>query len=345
MTSWYIAKGPESDVALSSRVRIARNLKEYPFPNKLDGNQALLITNRISNVLKTDATLKSKAFKYYDLARLNETEKNVMIEKHLISPDIVKCCNECGVFISRDEKISIMMQEEDHIRIQCMLPGNQIENVLEMCMEIDNIFEKNIKYAFNEEFGYLTSCPTNVGTGIRASVMLHLPALTMTGLVKGMLTACSKIGIAIRGIYGENSESLGQIYQISNQVTLGQNEKEIITNVSSVVFQIIEQERLVRKELQKQNKNLFKDRIMRAYGIMTNAEIMSSQECLNLISEVRLGINMGILKNIKIETLNKIMLLIQPGNLQKHYEMSLNERERDIMRSKLIKELLNPIKE
>lgn len=342
MPKWYIAKGPDPDVVLTSRVRIARNIRDIPFPVKMSEDQAQSAISKVHDAIEKNEKLKKKNFRHFNMSKLKNLDKMVLIEKHLISPDIARCPSGCGAFISRDERISLMINEEDHVRIQCMLAGNDTDSALDLCLETEEKLAESIEFAYNATFGYLTSCPTNVGTGIRVSAMLHLPALTITGHMKSVLEACSKLRIAVRGIYGENSESLGRIYQVSNQVTLGQNEKEIVAVVKNVINQIIEQERLIRNEMFKINRTKLSDKIKRSYGIFTNAEIMTSSECLNLISDVRLGIDLGIISNISIEKLNEIMLLVQPGNLQKHMGKLLSEDERDFYRAKLIDEILKP---
>ncbi len=342
MTAWYINKGPESDVILSSRVRIARNIAGYPFPYRMDKTEGNEVLQKAS-----EAVMKSNIAKgliFIDTRKLSPVERQSLVEKHLVSPDLVNSNNEHGVIISKDENISIMINEEDHIRIQCMVPGMQMDKALNECDRIDNLIEKKIDYAFNKDFGYLTSCPTNVGTGIRASVMMHLPALVMTGYIKGILEACGKIGIAVRGIYGENSEASGNMFQISNQVTLGQTEKEIVANITNIASQVIEQERMLRSEFYKQNPYRFEDKIYRSLGVLSNARVISTDESLRLLSDVRLGVDMGIIKDIKIESLNEIILYLQPANLQRLSDRPLTPEERDVQRAELIRTKLGMAK-
>ncbi|MCX8128546.1 MAG: protein arginine kinase [Clostridia bacterium] len=340
MKSWYFDKGPESDVVISSRVRLARNFRNYPFPYKMDNEQCTRTLGEVKSAIFNGNSALAKDILFVDLNILNDVDRLSLVEKHLISPDMAENKRECGALISRDEKISIMVNEEDHLRIQCMFPGMQMDSAWKLCNNIDTLLEENIEFAFSKEYGYVTCCPTNIGTGLRASVMLHLPALMMTGYVKGILEACSKLGIAVRGIYGENSEASGNMFQISNQVTLGQTEEEIITSVTNIAFQIIEQERMLRNELYKQNSYRFEDKVFRALGIFTNARIISSEECLKLLSDVRLGVDMGIIKDIPIETINEIMLLTQPANLQKLAGKLLSPDERDISRAEVIRKKL-----
>jgi len=335
-----INDGLKSDIVISSRVRLARNFDRYPFPFRMSQEQSLKLLSEVKDIVINSSAAARDNFYYIDIQRLNPVDRQALVEKHLISPDLAEGKRESAAIISKDETISIMVNEEDHIRIQCLYPGMQIDAAWQLCNNIDKLFEERVDYAFSKDFGYLTSCPTNVGTGIRASVMLHLPALVMTGYIRSVLEACSKLSIAVRGMYGENTEASGNMFQISNQVTLGQTEQEIIANIISVASQIIEQERVLRNELYKQNPYRFEDKVYRSLGLFTNARIMSSEECMKLISDVRLGIDMGIIKDIDRNTLDNIMLLIQPANLQKTIGKPLSPEERDLRRAELIRTLI-----
>jgi protein arginine kinase len=233
-----------------------------------------------------------------------------------------------------------MVNEEDHLRIQCILPGLKLDESWDMADKIDDLIEETIDYAYDEKIGYLTSCPTNVGTGIRASVMVHLPALTITGQISNILNSVSKIGMAVRGIYGEGTQALGDIYQISNQVTLGQSEKEIIENIEGVAKQIISSERRAREELYKKQRVQIEDRVGRAFGILSHAKVMSTKEYMTLMSDVRLGIVLGIL-SVDLDKLDRLTTQIQPANLQKIYGMQLNPYERDVKRAEYVSTQLN----
>ncbi|AEV67261.1 protein arginine kinase [Acetivibrio clariflavus] len=339
MEGWYIEKGPESDVVMSSRVRLARNFKEYPFPFKMNREDAEKVVERVKDAI-LNRSIATSDYEFKDMLKMNPIDKQALVEKHLISPNLVNGRVASAAIISKDEKVSIMINEEDHLRIQCLFPGLQLDKAWELCDKIDSLLEENIDYAFSEKYGYLTCCPTNLGTGIRASAMLHLPALTMTGYIRGMLEACGKLGIAVRGIYGENSEALGNLFQISNQITLGLSEEEIINNVTNIGNQIINQERSLRAELYRQNPYRFEDKVYRSLGILSNARIISSEESFKLISDVRLGVDMGIIKNIDVAKLNEILLYIQSANLQKIFDRTLSPDERDIKRAELIREKL-----
>ena len=343
MSGWYYEKGPESDVVISSRVRLARNLKDYPFPVRMTEEQRNAVIEQTRAAMMDSKKELERKFLFYDIGKISTVDKQSMVERHLISPDFIENAGLKGLVISEDESISVMINEEDHLRVQSLFPGMQIDKAWELCSKVDTILEKKLNIAYDSKYGYLTCCPTNIGTGIRASAMLHLPALTMTGHVRGILEACAKLGIAVRGIYGEHSEALGDMFQISNQITLGQSEDEIVANISNISRQIIEQERILRNEMFKQNPYRFEDKVYRSFGILSNARIISSEEALKLISDVRLGINMGIISNIKIETINQIMILSQAAGLQKLVGRVLAPEERDIIRAETIRKMLNDI--
>jgi len=340
MANWYSETGPESDVVVSTRVRLARNLRDFPFPSRMSREQA----NSVISLTKEAVFNNNKSsggFSFIDMQSLDTIEKQAMVERHAISRELAESTINSALIISADEKISIMINEEDHLRIQCLFPGLQLSSAWELGSNIDSQLEKKIKYAFSPEYGYLTSCPTNVGTGIRASVMLHLPALVMTGYIGSLLQACSKIGIAVRGIFGENSQAMGNMFQISNQVTLGQSEEEIISGVSNIAMQIISQERNLRKQLLRENSKKFEDRVYRSFGILTNARIISSEESLKLLSDVKLGADMDILKDVSNEAINETMVLIQPASIQRIAGKVLQPEERDIKRAEIIRQKLS----
>lgn len=340
MREWYIKNGPESDVVMSTRIRLARNFNDFPFPSKMSREDGEKVLDNVKEAIFGRGRAISENFQFEDIQKMDPIQRQALVEKHLISPDLAESQAHGGVVISDDEKISIMINEEDHLRIQCLFAGLQLKEAWDLCNKIDNLLEETIDYAFDERFGYLTCCPTNIGTGIRASVMLHLPALVMTGYIKGILEICSKLGIAVRGLYGENTEASGNMFQISNQVSLGQTEDEIISSINSITRQIIDQERSIRKELHKQNAYRFEDKIYRSLGLLSNARIISSEEALKLLSDVRLGVYMGIINDININVLNEIQLLVQPANLQKSVGRALSPDERDIKRAEVIRNKL-----
>ncbi|MDP4092311.1 MAG: protein arginine kinase [Bacillota bacterium] len=332
--------GPDSDVVVSSRIRLARNFSKYPFPFRMSKEQGLKVLDEARESILNNEKLSNEKFLFVDVNQLDSISKHVLVEKHLISPDLEESQKDSGVIISQDGIISIMINEEDHLRLQCIFKGMNIDKAWNKCNELDNIIGEKVDFAYSNDYGYLTCCPTNVGTGIRASAMLHLPALTMTGYIRSILEACTKLNVAVRGLYGENSEASGNMFQISNQVTLGQSEEEIVSHITRIIDQIIEQERVLRLELHKQNPYKFEDRVCRSFGLLCTARIVSAEEAVKLLSDVRLGANLGIIDDIDVNKVDELMVLIQPANLQKISGSLLNPYERDIKRAELIRKTL-----
>lgn len=329
------------DVVISCRLRIARNLAEFPFPNKLNSESSKSLIDKVKNSFFSGNELMKNEFNFINIESIEDLEKQILFEKNLISVDLVKNRRPRAVIISKDESISIMINEEDHLRIQCLDSKMNLENSFEICKKIDILLEEKIDFAFDKKYGYLTSCPTNIGTGIRASVMLHLPALTMTGYINEILQNVTKLGMTVRGTHGENSSSTGNFFQISNQKTLGQTEASIIENVNNITYHIIDQERNLREELYTRNKIRFEDKIFRSLGTLTNARLLSTEECLKLISDVRLGIDMGIINYITKSVIDDVMLKIQPGFLQKSIDKIISPNERDIIRANVVRKMFS----
>ncbi|GAE31455.1 ATP:guanido phosphotransferase YacI [Halalkalibacter hemicellulosilyticusJCM 9152] len=271
---------------------------------------------------------------------MKANEKRVLVEKHLISPHLADHAKHGAVLLDRDQSVSIMVNEEDHLRIQCLLPGFQLDEGLKKASNIDDWVEKRVTYAFDEKRGYLTSCPTNVGTGLRASVMMHLPALAMTQQLNRILPAINQLGLVVRGIYGEGSEALGNLFQVSNQLTLGKSEQDIVEDLQGVVAQLIQQERVARQLLIEQSKLQLEDRVYRSFGILAHSRMIESKEATQRLSNVRLGIDLGLLKGLSGNILNELMILTQPGFLQQYAQEVLTPEQRDERRATLIRERL-----
>jgi protein arginine kinase len=329
----------DNDVAISSRIRLARNLSNIPFPPVMTESEAEKVKESVKKAIFDSKTILSTQFSEYDMKKITPLERQSLVERHLISPDLAQNTKNGSALIKNDGTVSILINEEDHLRIQTIFNGLNLKEAWDLADKIDDLIEENISYAFDEKLGYLTACPTNVGTGIRASVMVHLPALTITGQIGNVLNSVSKIGIAVRGMYGEGTQSLGDIYQISNQVTLGQSEVDIIENLEGIVKQIISNERKSREDLYKKRKVQIEDRIGRSYGLLTNAKVMSTQEFMKLISDVRLGAVLNIV-NLDIQKIDEITTHIQPGNLQKIIGKQLEPYERDIKRAEYVSKLI-----
>lgn len=340
VSSWMSSEGPDSDIILSSRIRLARNLRNFKFPTLFTNDEAREIISKTKNIFVQEDGHGFGQLEFLEIDDLKALEKRVLVEKHLISPRLAEHATHGAVLLSGQEDISIMLNEEDHIRIQCLFPGLQISEALERANVIDNILEAKVDYAFDEKLGYITSCPTNVGTGLRASVMVHLPALILTRQMNRIIPAINQLGLVVRGIYGEGSEALGNIFQISNQITLGKSEEDIIGDLISVVQQIVAQERAAREALIKTSGIQLENKVFRSYGILANSRIIETKEASECLSDVRLGIDTGYITHLSRNILNELMILTQPGFLQQYAGGPLRPVERDIKRAALIRERL-----
>ena len=336
---WLKGDGPEADIIVSSRVRLARNLAHYPFPILATDSQAKELREKVHQAMHVPGWEVYGKFHVVNMEQLTPLEKRVMVEKHLLSPALAEESRYGGIIYSDDESVSIMINEEDHLRIQCLLSGLQMRQALQRAMHIDDLLEQTLVYAFDEKWGYLTSCPTNVGTGIRASVMIHLPGLVLTQQINRLFSALSKVGLVVRGIYGEGSEALGNLFQISNQITLGLSEEEIIDNIDRIVGQIVSQERAARQHLLEHSKDKLADRVFRSLGILTHARIIDSKEAAQRISDVKLGIDLGLIQGVSAN-LNELLIMMQPAYLQKIAGKTLSGEERDVVRAQLIRNWL-----
>ena len=338
VSSWMAGTGPDSDIVISSRVRLARNIAGIPLPHLLNSQNANTVLETVgkavADVNKRGNLGRLQMYTYPDMSSL---ERQILVEKHLASPALGHGCPLCGIVLNEEESLSIMINEEDHLRIQCLKSGLQLKETLALASTLDDGLEATIDYAFQEKYGYLTACPTNVGTGLRGSVMVHLPALVIGGHASRMLNTVGQLGLAVRGFYGEGSEAVGNIFQISNQITLGHNEEQMIEKLSSVTSQVIEQEQAAREALQKNARIQIEDRVFRAYGIMTNARVMNSSEAMQLLSDVRLGVEMDILPGIETKTLNELLIVTRPAYLQWLAGRSLDSGERDCVRADTIR--------
>ena len=287
---WY--ENNDNDIAVSTRVRLARNLDGIPFPNAI--KDTAKTTEKIKNsILKSNSTL-SRDFEFISLDMLDTAKKQSLAEEHLISPQMLDGKGK-SVLINKDKTMSIMLMEEDHIRLQVIKSGLAIDEAYELADKVDDVIEESVTYAFDEEFGYLTACPTNAGTGLRASVMLHLPALTLTDSIGKIISSAADFGIAVRGLYGEGTRAYGNLYQFSNQITMGLSEKEILEKLKKIVSQIIDTEKKARKALLEQNKDALEDKLFRSYGTLKYARSISSSEAKSLLSDILLGQGMGII--------------------------------------------------
>ncbi|WP_315118842.1 protein arginine kinase [uncultured Clostridium sp.] len=340
MKNWMISPEDNKEIVISSRIRLARNIKNISFPHRLKEEEGRDLVNTIEEAFYSFCDTKQDYSTYY-LWQSDPLSNNIYLDKHLISSKLLSNYMKAAFIINRDETVSIMINEEDHLRIQCITSGLNLEEAYDAANKIDDLLEEKLEYAYSEQLGYMTACPTNIGTGLRASVMIHLPALSMSNEMNGVLNALTQVGMTIRGLYGEGSKSIGNIYQISNQITLGVSEKEILDNLKAVVNHIINQENIAREKFIKTYEYELKDRVYRAYGILKSAVIMDSSECLSLLSSIRFGIEMGIINDMDKNILNELMVDTQRAMLQKTYNRELSDRESDIYRAELLRKKLN----
>ncbi len=337
-SEWLKGSGPNSDIVISSRIRLARNLANYSFPhwaNKKQGEDAL---NKIKDsFLKVDY-LKRATF--FELAKMDSVDKQFLVERHLMSLDHAQKTNSKAVVVDDEEIISIMINEEDHIRMQVMQSGFNLYEAWNIVNKLDDSVAKELNFAFLPDWGYLTACPTNAGTGMRGSVMLHLPALVMSRAIDRVLAALAKLSFITRGLYGEGTQAMGNFFQISNQTSLGPSENEIIENINGLIRQIIEQENQAREALVSKTKPLLEDRVNRSLGILKNAHIITSQETIELLSMVRLGCDLGMVKDIDRRRINELFIITQPAHLQKIEGKKFSSQERDVKRAQIIRDKL-----
>lgn len=339
LSRWMGGDGPHNSVAISSRVRLARNLANYPFPGQASSSQLEEVEHKIRRWWNQGGLKSLGKTEYTSIKDISKNERRALVDKHLASPNLARQ-GHGAVLTNSEESISVMVNEEDHLRIQTLLPGLQLDEVWQLASGVDDLFDTGFDYAWSQHNGYLTCCPTNVGTGMRASVMLHLPGLSLSGQLPIFLGTISKVGIAVRGLYGEGSDSQGNVYQISNQVTLGHREEEIIENLNRVTLQVIRRELDTRQQLLKQGEITLTDKIWRSYGILANARILTSSETLEHVSRVRLGIDLGILEELHPSILQELLVFTRPGYLQKIFGQSLGPKERDVKRAELVRELI-----
>ncbi len=333
MSCWYTQNAPQNDIVISTRVRLARNLSDVPFPSRMTSTQKAEVNESIKRAISESNTPFARSLKYIAMKDVPEIERYSMVERHIISREFASNCEDGAIILSEDETISVMIGEEDHIRIQVILGGLQLEKAYDIAESIDSLLCGTLDLAFDERLGFLTECPTNLGTGLRASVMLHLPVTESTGEISSLADSINKIGFTVRGMYGEGSKAVASIYQISNQITLGISEKNAIDNLKIITTQLIDKERALRGQIEQIKAE---DLSMRAMGILQNARILSSDEMMKRLGEVKLGIGLGIMRDVL-----PIKLLIegQPYMLMRTYgEMS--PQERDIKRAEMVRNSL-----
>jgi protein arginine kinase len=338
LSAWLRQTGPVPDVVISSRVRLARNLCNLPFP-RFAKPETLNEVRQLVEEATAGETPRGR-LSVLPLEKVPALEKAALAERHLISPAHTEQGEGRAVVLSADETVAVMVNEEDHLRIQVILAGLDLEQAWQIASQIDDHYAKRLSLAFSERWGYLTACPTNVGTGLRVSAMVHLPCLALTNQLPRVVGATAKLGLVVRGLFGEGTAATGNIFQISNQVTLGHSEEDIVRHLTAVTKQVVEQERAAREALLEQARLQVDDRVHRAYGLLTNARRLDTLEALQLLSDVRLGVNAGLIKQLELRTLNALSVAIRPALLQLIVGRELSAEERDRERATLIREAI-----
>ncbi|MFQ5681405.1 MAG: protein arginine kinase [Candidatus Omnitrophota bacterium] len=337
-SEWLKGTGPDANIVISSRVRLARNLERVPFPHWANKKQSEMTLQVIRKAISQDDYLKSSMF--LRLAEIDNIDKQFLVERHLMSREHAMRSDSKGIVVSGEEIASIMINEEDHLRIQIMKSGFDLTEAWNIINSIDLSLSRRLPFAFSADLGYLTACPTNVGTGMRGSVMLHLPGLVMTKQINKVLAAIAKLSFTTRGLYGEGTQAAGNFFQISNQVSLGQNEEEIIENIKGIIRQVIDQENMARLALMQGGRQVLADRVFRAFGILKSAYIINSAETIEMLSMLRLGQDLRIIKDIDRRMINELLILTLPAHLQKIEKKKLGAQERDVKRAALIRRKL-----
>ena len=338
---WLKGTGPEGDVIISSRVRLARNLRRFPFLTvaspEVRGEVEQFVKSKLA-----DPKLPRKLF-YWSLGELSQVDRTLLVERHLISREHAQGDGDRGVAVAADEAISIMVNEEDHLRLQVIRSGLQLDEAYDETERMDSSLEGTLNFAFHSRFGYLTACPTNVGTGLRISVMMHLPASVMSKQMEKVLQSLQRLNYTVRGFYGEGTQPLGDFYQISNQITLGKSERDIITEMKKVIPEILKFERSWRHKLLEDEPKKIEDKVWRAYGILKHARRISSEEATDLLSALRLGINLNVITGIPAKAVNELFIFTQPGHLQRIEKKNLDPEERDAVRAEFIRRKLDTL--
>ncbi len=334
-------KGPHDRIVMSSRVRLARNLKDASFPGWAKKAERIRVLDLIRPAVQGLPEMNEAFAEAMD--NLTNLDKQILVERHLISREHAAKSAGSGLVLNRDETLCFMINEEDHIRMQALRPGLQLRQAWNAIDQADSALEKKLEYAFSPELGYLTACPTNIGTGIRVSAMLHLPGLVLAEQINPIIQSVNKLGLAVRGLYGEGTEALGNVFQVSNQMTLGESETAIVERLEKVLAQIIEHEENARGTLLEKKPKMVFNHIGRAYGILANAHSISSKETMNLLSLMRLGVDVGVFPGVDRSLVDELFILTQPAHLQKQHSEKLSAEERDLLRADMVRERLKPV--
>ncbi len=334
-------KGPHDRIVMSSRVRLARNLKDAAFPGWAKKPERIRVLELIRPAVAGLPEMREAFAETMD--SLSTLDKQILVERHLISREHAAKSAGSGLVLTRDETLCFMINEEDHLRMQALRPGLQLRQAWTAIDQADSALEKKLEYAFSPELGYLTACPTNIGTGIRVSAMLHLPGLVLAEQINPIIQSVNKLGLAVRGLYGEGTEALGNVFQVSNQMTLGESEGAIVERLEKVLAQIIEHEENARGTLLEKKAKMVYNHIGRAYGILANAHSISSKETMNLLSLMRLGVDVGLFPGVDRSLVDELFILTQPAHLQKQHSEKLTAEERDLLRADMVRERLKSV--
>jgi protein arginine kinase len=334
-------KGPFDRIVMSSRVRLARNIKEASFPGWAKKPERIRVLEMIRPIIERLPEMKRSFSETMD--NLSTLDKQILVERHLISREHAAKSAGSGLVLNQDETLCFMINEEDHLRMQALRPGLQLREAWLAIDQADSLLEKKLDYAFSSDFGYLTACPTNIGTGIRVSAMLHLPGLVLAEQITPIIQSVNKLGLAVRGLYGEGTEALGNVFQVSNQMTLGETETAIVERLEKVLAQIIEHEENARATLLEKKPKVVFNHIGRAYGILANAHSISSKETMNLLSLMRLGMDIALFPVVDRSLVDELFILTQPAHLQKQHSEKLSAEERDLLRADMVRNRLKPV--
>ena len=334
-------EGPHNRIVLSSRVRLARNLKGMPFPGWAKKAERVKALEAIRPAVESLSQMANAFSESMD--NLTVLDKNILVERHLISREHAAKSAGSGLVLNRDESLCVMINEEDHLRMQALRPGLQLKQAWNAIDQIDSKLEKKLNYAFTSDLGYLTACPTNLGTGIRVSAMLHLPGLVLAEQINQIIQAVNKLGLAVRGLYGEGTEALGNVFQVSNQMTLGETEADIVERLNKVLAQIIEHEENARQVLLEKKPKAVYNHIGRAYGTLCNAHIISSKETMNQLSLMRMGVDLNLFENLERWLVDELFIITQPAHLQKRFSEKLSAEERDLLRADMLRDRLRNV--
>jgi protein arginine kinase len=334
-------KGPHDRIVMSSRVRLARNLRGASFPGWAKKPERVKILETLRPAIEGLREMKDAFSQSMD--SLSTLDKQILVERHLISREHAAKSGGSGLVLNRDETLCVMINEEDHLRMQALRPGLQLRQAWAAIDRVDSELEKKLEYAFAPELGYLTACPTNIGTGIRVSAMLHLPGLVLAEQINPIIQSVNKLGLAVRGLYGEGTEALGNVFQVSNQMTLGESESAIVERLEKVLSQIIEHEENARGTLLEKKPKMVYNHIGRAYGILANAHSISSKETMNLLSLMRLGVDLGLFSGVDRSLVDELSIMTQPAHLQKQHAEKLSAEERDLLRADMVRERLRHV--